>query len=75
MHRLIASGTQAAVQVVVTTDEAVDVCLGFYEVRDGQISDGVEYWTKHVSQPTPSWRAKWTEQMVTDDSTSPGSAS
>jgi ketosteroid isomerase-like protein len=61
VRRLIASGTQAAAEVVVTTDEAVDVCLGFYEVRDGRISHDVEYWTEHASQPTPSWRADWTE--------------
>ena len=64
VRRLIATETQAAAEVVVTTDEAVDVCLGFYEVRDGRISHGVEYWTEHVSQPTPSWRADWTERMV-----------
>jgi SnoaL-like domain len=64
IRRLVASGTQAAAEVIVTTDEAVDVCLGFYQVRGGQISYGVEYWTEIADQPTPSWRAEWTERMV-----------
>ena len=64
VRRLIANRTQAAAEVVVTTDESVDVCLGFYEVRDGRISRGVEYWTEHASRPIPSWRAEWTERMA-----------
>jgi ketosteroid isomerase-like protein len=64
VRRLISSGTEAAAEVVVTTDDGVEVCLGFYETRDGQIRRGVEYWTEHASQPTPAWRAGWTERMT-----------
>jgi hypothetical protein len=63
VRRLVAGGSSAAAEVIVTTDEGVDVCLGFYEVRDGRLSRGVEYWTEQASRPTPAWRAAWTERI------------
>jgi hypothetical protein len=63
VRRLIADETEAAAEVVVSSDGTVDVCLGFYEVRNGEIQSGTEYWTEHGSRPTPAWRAEWTERM------------
>jgi ketosteroid isomerase-like protein len=63
VRRVVAGGDQVAAEVVVTSDDAVDVCLGFYELRDGRILRATEYWVERTAQPIPQWRAAWTEPM------------
>jgi len=62
--RLVGDATTAAAEVVVTSDNAVDICLAFYRVRAGLIEDAVEYWTEPGVKQTPRWRAEFTEQAV-----------
>jgi hypothetical protein len=60
--RLVDGGDIAAAEVRVTSDDAVDICLGFYEVRDKRVAYAVEYWTTPGAVPTPEWRAPLTER-------------
>jgi hypothetical protein len=62
--RLVGDPTTAAAEVVVTSDNAVDICLAFYRVRAGLIEDAVEYWTEPGVKETPQWRAEFTERAV-----------
>lgn len=61
---MVASGPDVAARVVVATDEAIDVCLGYYRVNEsGIVVSALEYWTEHRSKETPAWRAKWTTRL------------
>jgi hypothetical protein len=54
-------------EVLVTTDAGADLAIGLYVVRDGLIQRAREYWIERSSEPTPAWRAAWTEPLdVTD---------
>lgn len=63
VSRVVAQGDEIAAEVVVTTDEGVDFCLGFYELCEGKIRRATEYWTERAPATTPAWRAEWTERM------------
>ena len=46
-------------------DHENEVCFGsgFYEIRDGRIVRGTEYWTTARSQEPVGWRSHLTEPM------------
>ncbi len=46
-------------------DHEVETCfgIGFYEVVDGRLARGTEYWTTARSQDPLAWRSAWTERM------------
>jgi ketosteroid isomerase-like protein len=50
-------------EVLVTNDEGADVAIGFYEVQGGLMTRAREYWVPKQIQPTPPWRAAWTEAI------------
>mgnify|MGYP003383207374 CR=1 FL=1 len=56
---VIAVGDRAASQVRVDVDSAREWCLGFYTVRDGVITDGMEHWVTEGSVQAPEWRAPY----------------
>jgi hypothetical protein len=49
----------------VRVDHEAEVCFGcgFYEVRDGVVLRGTEYWTTARSQEPVAWRSHLTEPM------------
>lgn len=49
----------------VRVDHENEVCFGsgFYEIRDGRIVRGTEYWTTARSQEPVRWRSHLTEPM------------
>jgi ketosteroid isomerase-like protein len=61
--RLVDAGDTAAAEVRVISDDGIDICLGFYDIRDGRLVHAVEYWTNLGTVPTPAWRAEYTERM------------
>jgi SnoaL-like domain len=54
---------EVVVEVLVTNAAGADFAVGFYVVRDGLIGRAREYWIERTSEPTPSWRAAWTERL------------
>jgi hypothetical protein len=54
--RTVLEGDSCSCEAVVDSDEGTDVCLGFYELRDGRIAAGVEYWVGVRSSERPPWR-------------------
>jgi hypothetical protein len=63
VRRLVAEQSTVAAEVVVVSDNAVDMCLGFYDVSGGQVVHAVEYWVERADKPTPAWRAAFTERV------------
>lgn len=54
---VLAAGDRAAVEARVPHQTlGVSFVAGFYRVRDGLISGGVEYWVDEGSQTAPAWR-------------------
>ena len=56
----IAAGERASAQVVVRQGAEIFWCAGFYTVRDGQITHGVEHWVTEGSETPPEWRRRFT---------------
>ena len=56
---VIGHGDRVAAQVRVDLAAERDWCLGFYTVRHGVITDGVEHWVTEGSVPAPQWRAPY----------------
>ena len=50
-------------EVLVTNDEGADLAIGFYEVQGGVLTHAREYWVPRRTEPTPAWRAAWTEMI------------
>ena len=50
-------------EVLVTHDDGADIAIGFYEVDRDRIRRAREYWVERRIQPTPAWRAAWTEPI------------
>jgi hypothetical protein len=64
----VQSGEREVVaEVLVTNAAGADIAVGFYVVHDGLISGAREYWIERTSEPTPSWRAAWTEPFEPGD--------
>ncbi|HYU56624.1 MAG TPA: nuclear transport factor 2 family protein [Actinomycetota bacterium] len=66
VRRIVASGPDVAAEVLVPHADGLDACLGFYEVADGRITTGREYWVEIRPQSIPDWRAAWTEPIPTN---------
>ena len=58
-----ATARDIVAEVAVTNDDGADLAVGFYEVRDGLIRRAREYWIERRNDPTPPWRASWTEPI------------
>lgn len=54
---------KVAAEVRVDHEDLVCFGTGFYEVRDGVVMRGTEYWTTARSQAPVPWRAHLTEPM------------
>jgi ketosteroid isomerase-like protein len=59
--RVIHAGEAVASEVRVDHGETSFYCAGLYELRDGRIASGTEYWVTAGSEEPPAWRAQWTE--------------
>jgi ketosteroid isomerase-like protein len=53
---VLASGEQVAARVQVDLAPDRFWCAGFYTVRDGVITDGVEHWVTEGADEIPAWR-------------------
>ncbi len=54
---------EVVAEVLVTNDEGADIAIGFYEVDGGLLTHAREYWVPRRTEPTPAWRATWTEAI------------
>jgi hypothetical protein len=57
----VLDGDSCACEAVVESGDGVEVCLGFYELRDDRITSGVEYWVGERSSERPAWREAFSE--------------
>lgn len=58
---------EVVAEALLTNDEGADLAIGFYRVRDGLIRRAREYWIERRMEPTPAWRAEWTEAIAAAD--------
>ena len=62
--RVVASGDTVVSEVEVPHEEmGVHRVASFWNVRDGRIVNGREYWTSLGQDPSPQWRAAWVQPM------------
>ncbi len=59
---LFPDGDRVAARVRIDAPGVVVACLGVYEVRDGRITRGTEYWVDEASQEPPHDRSRWAER-------------
>ena len=57
---ILTDGDRVAAQVRVDHGADTFWCAGFYEVRDGVITHGVEHWVQERSVTPPEWRRQFT---------------
>jgi len=57
----LACDQRVAARVRVTQGESVHWCAGFYTVRDGLITGGVECWVTEAAEQPPAWRAEFVQ--------------
>jgi ketosteroid isomerase-like protein len=56
---VIADGERVAARIRVDAPASTEYALGFYDVRDGTIRQGTEYWVTEGDEP-PYDRSRWT---------------
>ena len=61
LRRTIVEGDVVVCEVRVPADDGVSFCAAFYEVRDGRVRRGTEYWVDEDPAAAPEWRAQWRE--------------
>lgn len=58
---VLSSDTRASIEARVPHESlGVSFVAGYYEVKDGLIQAGTEYWVDEASQDAPDWRRRWT---------------
>ena len=55
---VIADGERVAARVRIDAPASIEYALGFYDVRDGTIMHGTEYWVTEGDEP-PYDRSRW----------------
>ena len=61
--RILADGEIAVSEVAVDhVDHGTFHAASFFEVRDGRIVSGTEYWVDPATDDPPAWRARWAER-------------
>jgi ketosteroid isomerase-like protein len=61
--RVLQDGDTAVSEVAVDhVDHGTFLAASFFEVRDGQIARGTEYWIDPPSEDPPAWREQWVER-------------
>ncbi len=62
VRRVLAVEGEVASEVVVTQDGRTFVDAAFWQVEDGRIRSGVEYWVTAGAEEPPAWRSAWAER-------------
>ena len=61
--RVLSEGDLAVSEVAVDhVDHGTFHAASFFEVREGQIARGTEYWVDPPTEDPPAWRAEWVER-------------
>jgi ketosteroid isomerase-like protein len=63
VRRIVAEGDRVASEVYVTHPDGNAYAASFFELRDGRIARGVEYWVDERYQDPPDWRAPYREPL------------
>jgi ketosteroid isomerase-like protein len=61
--RIVDAGEVIVSEVRVVQDDQRFFAASFFEVSDGKIVSGVEYWSDGEPSPAPEWRAQWMEPL------------
>ena len=64
VKRVIEEGDVVACEVRVPFGDLVSHLAGFYEVHDGLIRRGTEYWVDEGGQEPPEWRRPFSELIT-----------
>ncbi len=61
--QILADGPRVASEIRVP-HEAIGLhfATSFFEVEDGRLARGREYWVKELDEEPPAWRAQWVER-------------
>ena len=61
--RVLQDGDTAVSEVAVDhVEHGTFHAASFFEVRDGQVASGTEYWVDPPANDPPAWRAEWVER-------------
>lgn len=61
--RIVDGGDTVVSEVRVDEDGKRFYAVSFFELADGMIARGVEYWSDGEPAPAPEWRARWMEAL------------
>jgi len=61
--RIVDGGDTVVSEVRVDQDGKRFFAVSFFELADGMIARGVEYWSDGEPAPAPEWRARWMEPL------------
>ncbi|MEV4754683.1 nuclear transport factor 2 family protein [Micromonospora sp. NPDC049559] len=62
--RIVADGETVVSEVEVPHETmGIHRAVSFWTVRDGQVADGREYWTRPGADPSPRWRAAYVRPL------------
>lgn len=61
--RIVDGGDTVVSEVRVDEDGKRFYAVLFFELADGMIARGVEYWSDGEPAPAPEWRARWMEAL------------
>jgi len=61
--RIVDGGDTVVSEVRVDQDGKRFFAVSFFELADGKIARGVEYWSDGEPAPAPEWRARWMEPL------------
>jgi ketosteroid isomerase-like protein len=61
--RVVDGGDTVVSEVRVDQDGKRFFAVSFFELADGMIARGVEYWSDGEPAPAPEWRARWMEAL------------
>ena len=64
VQQILADGNRVASEIRVPhTELGLHWAASFFEVEDGRIARGTEYWVAQSKEPPPAWRAQWVEAL------------
>jgi ketosteroid isomerase-like protein len=61
--QILSDGNRVVSEIRVPhTEVGLHYASSFFEVEDGRLAGGREYWVKELDEDPPAWRAQWVER-------------
>jgi ketosteroid isomerase-like protein len=62
--QIVGEGNRVASEIRVPhTGAGLHYASSFFEVENGRLARGREYWVKELDEEPPAWRAQWVERL------------